>query len=141
MGYLPSIAQWHQVVNLQIRRRRPSCPIVGTHPRPTCSRAGGIHDYARTITLEYGLPRVTGPRYSDLLRWRLSSTFLRERNIIGVYSGFRENCFLLENMCVEKTQPQLSNTAGKGTVLLNSYAPSEGRGYGSIHLASLGPGR
>jgi hypothetical protein len=61
LSYLPSIAQRHHVINVNIRSQCPRRPIIRTVPSATDRGAGRILDHIGPIPLQHHFSRVACP--------------------------------------------------------------------------------
>jgi hypothetical protein len=64
-SYLPSIAQWHHVVNIHVAGSGPSRSIVGAEPPTTSACACRVGHYTGTVALEDLFTGVAGSGLSD----------------------------------------------------------------------------
>jgi hypothetical protein len=68
IAYLPCIAQWHHVINVNITCGRPSGSIIWTEPASARASARRVRDYIRAITLQDLFTRVASARLGDPVR-------------------------------------------------------------------------
>jgi hypothetical protein len=68
IAYLPCIAQWHHVINVNITCGRPCCSIIWTEPASACASARRVGDYICAIALQDLFTRVASARLSDPVR-------------------------------------------------------------------------